>query len=61
MPFQHYLAQRDGPDACPNDKGGRPTIVRHSVYVATDDPIAVRGEIDALPECVGPNAVMWKD
>jgi hypothetical protein len=61
VPFQHYLAQWDGPDACPTDEGGRPTIVRHSVYVATDDPIAVRGEIDALPDRVGPNAVMWND
>jgi hypothetical protein len=61
VPSQHYLAQWDGPDACPTDEGGRPTIVRHSMYVATDDPIAVRGEIDALPDRVGPNAVMWND
>ena len=61
VPSQHYLAQWDGPDACPTDEGVRPTIVRHSVYVATDDPIAVRGEIDALPDRVGPNAVMWND
>ncbi len=43
--YQHYLAQWDGLDAYPTNKGGQPTFVRHSVYVATDDPIAGRGEI----------------
>jgi hypothetical protein len=36
-------------------------VARHNVYVATDDPAVVRGEIDALPDRVGPNVVMWND
>ncbi|KAL3799660.1 hypothetical protein ACHAW5_004309 [Stephanodiscus triporus] len=59
VPFAHYLAGWDGPETCPTDDGGRPTIVRHHVYVATDDPAVVRGEIEALPNRVGPNVVLW--
>jgi hypothetical protein len=61
VPLRHYLAQWDGPGTCPTDDDGRPMVARHNVYVATDDPVTVRGEIDALPNRVGPNAVMWND
>ncbi|KAL3815534.1 hypothetical protein ACHAXA_004179 [Cyclostephanos tholiformis] len=61
VPFQHYLAQWDGPETCPTDDDGRPLIVRHNVYVATDDPVVVRSEIAALPNRVGPNSVLWND
>ena len=41
------------------DNSGRPMVVKHNVYVATDDPVVVRREIDALPERIGPNTVLW--
>jgi hypothetical protein len=61
VPFRHYLAQWDGPETCPIDDNGRRMIVRHNVYVATDDPLVVRDEIAALPNRVGPNAVLWNE
>ncbi len=61
VPFRQYLAQWDGPETCPIDDGGRRMIVRHNVYIATDDPVVVRNEIAELPNRVGPNAVLWNE
>ncbi|KAL7524335.1 hypothetical protein ACHAXR_000529, partial [Thalassiosira sp. AJA248-18] len=49
VPFALYLSKWDGPDKCPtNDEGEVTQVMKHNVYIATDDPIVVRQEIAAL-------------
>ena len=60
VPFRQYLAQWDGPELCPIDPTtGQQVIVKHNVYIATDDPIIVQSGIESMPERVGPNVILW--
>mmetsp|Transcript_22011 Transcript_22011/g.47850 ORF Transcript_22011/g.47850 Transcript_22011/m.47850 type:complete len:555 (-) Transcript_22011:88-1752(-) len=61
VPFAHYLSQWDGPDKCLTNEKGDLQVMKHNVYVATDDPIVVRQEIAALPNQVNQNTVLWND
>jgi len=49
VPFAAYLQKWDGKDKCPVDADGKVQVVKHNVYIATDDPVVVRQEIAALP------------
>jgi len=58
VPFAHYLSQWDGPETCTNDDKGGMKLMKHNVYIATDDPIVVRQEIANLPSHVGKNTIL---
>lgn len=62
IPFAHYLSQWDGPETCERDEDGKVSrMMDHNVYVATDDPVVVRGEIAALPDHVDENTIRWNE
>lgn len=46
IPFSHYLTKTN--NECPFDANGEIGIIEHRVYVATDDPMVVKQEIDKL-------------
>jgi hypothetical protein len=61
IPFSEYLDKWDGPDVCPKNKAGKVQVMKHHVYVATDDPTVVRQEIENLPNHVNgnPYIILW--
>lgn len=61
VPFAHYLSQWDGPDTCLSNDNGKVQVMKHNVYIATDDPIVVGQEIAALPNHVNENTILWND
>lgn len=63
VPFAHYLSQWDKADVCPrNDKGEIEEIMKHNVYIATDDPLVVKQEIADLPvEHINENTILWNE
>ena len=61
VPFEHYLNQWDGPYTCQTNSEGTKEIQKHNIYIATDDPIVVKQEIDALDNHVDEDTILWKD
>ena len=61
VPFEHYLNQWDGPYTCNTNSEGMKEIQKHNIYIATDDPIVVKQEIDALDNHLDENTILWKD
>lgn len=59
IPFVHYLNQWDGSEKCARNNLGEIQIVKHSVYIATDDPIVVKQEIADLPDHIDQNTILW--
>ncbi|KAL7488010.1 hypothetical protein ACHAW6_013603 [Cyclotella cf. meneghiniana] len=47
IPFEHYL-KRWMSDECPVNEKGEIEMMKHNVYVATDDPVVVKQEIATL-------------
>ncbi|KAL7554329.1 hypothetical protein ACHAWF_017769 [Thalassiosira exigua] len=54
IPFAHYLTQLDASECGDGPQTDAPRLV----YVATDDPIEIRSEIDALPKDENNNTVL---
>ena len=61
VPFAHYLSQWDSSDSCTTNDEGDLEVMKHNVYIATDDPIVVRQEIDALANHIDANTILWND
>ena len=61
VPFAHYLSQWDSSDSCTTNDDGDLEVMKHNVYIATDDPIVVRQEIDALANHIDANTILWND
>ena len=55
IPFDHYLQQFN--EECKGEQ-----VMTHNVYIATDDPITVRQEIEALDDVkhINANTILWK-
>ena len=58
VPFAHYLIQWDSSDSCTTNAEGDLEVMKHNVYIATDDPIVARQEIDALPNHIDVNTIV---
>ena len=61
VPFAHYLRQWDSSESCTANDDGAKKVMKHNVYIATDDPIVVRQEIDELENHVDANTILWND
>jgi len=63
VPFAHYLSMWDGSEVCQtNQVTGELEVMKHNVYIATDDPIVIKQEIDNLDAPhLNENTVLWND
>ena len=63
VPFAHYLSMWDGSEVChTNQVTGELDVMKHNVYIATDDPIVIKQEIDNLDAPhLNDNTVLWND
>lgn len=61
IPFAAYLAKWDGEESCSKDADGAVNeVMKHNVYIATDDPVVVRQEIADLPVVhINENTILW--
>jgi len=62
VPFEQYLSKWDGREVCELNQRGLYKIIRHNVYVATDDPITVKQEIAELDtKHINERTIMWNN
>ena len=61
VPFAHYLDQFKKGECPMNEMGEVTEKIQRNVYVATDDPVVVKGEIADLPNHIDERTILWND